>query len=373
MLGDSLTSHHHQNFLSLGALPLSISNHFVVMTVSSSNLNVLITIAAGIVCICPIFFNNVGLKYSTDDAALDIITNPLIYYSPSVIASFFVVIIPAADLLLDLPFAILSYLHLNKKASFRSASVVARLSDIERLLFITGVAVKSTIWFLAVDTDPHTRSLVTNCTENLSILFVLNPVAIFLQRCTVTFTDYTATVMIICSSVGMSLLTLSNYFQYDRHQYIGITLAGFTLTNMGAVIYVTLIGICAFKYCHEKYGTFKERQLHIKWLLSFFRKEPFTKEMRREQVNIMRSELYTNYVPALHMISSLIIFIATAYLGFSPDQNTVRKIEIKNYVVIIAEVMVLVIELRIRKNEIARGLVKTLNSFRSFYASIWRV
>jgi hypothetical protein len=346
-----------RDFSLLCALPLATSNYLILMTAFSSNLNVLITIAAGIVCICPIFFNNIGLKYSTDDASFDIITNPLIYYSPSVIASFFVVIIPAADLFLDLPFAVLSYLRPNKKASFRSASVVARLSDIERLLFIIGVAVKSTIWFLAADTDSHTRSLVTNCTENLSILLVLNPVAIFLQRCTVTFTDYTATILIVCSSTGMSLLALSNY---DRRQYVGITLAGFCITNMGALLYVTLIGICAFKYCHEKFGTSKERQLHVKWLLSFFQEAPVTtKEMKREQVNIMRSELYTNYVPALHMISSLIIFIATSYLGFSPDQNTPRKTEIKNYVVIIAEVMVLVIELRIRKNEIARGLVST--------------
>lgn len=269
------------------------------------------------------------------------------------------VIIPAADLLLDLPFAVLSYLRPSKKASYRSAPVVARLSDIERFLFIIGVAVKSTVWFLAADTDPHTRSLVTNCTENLSILFVLNPVAIFLQRCTVTFTDYTVTIMIVCSSLGLSLLALSNYSQYDRHQYIGITLSGFTITNIGAVLYVTLIGICAFKYCHEKFGTSKDRQLHIRWLFSSFRKAPLTKEMKREQVNIMRSELYTNYVPALHMISSLIIFIATAYLGFPAGEDTARKIEIKNYVVIIAEVLVLVIELRIRKSEIARGLVRT--------------
>jgi hypothetical protein len=46
------------------------------------------------------------------------------------------------------------------------------------------------------------------------------------------------------------------------------------------------------------------------------------------------------------------------YLSFLVNSDKLENFEMKNYFVIASQIMVLVIELRIRKNEITRGLVR---------------
>ena len=70
-------------------------------------------------------------------------------------------------------------------------------------------------------------------------------------------------------------------------------------------------------------------------------------------------EMYTNYIPALHMVSCLIILFANSSTYLADRDDLTEAIDKKNYIILIAEIIVLVIELRIRKNEITRGLVRT--------------
>ena len=90
-------------------------------------------------------------------------------------------------------------------------------------------------------------------------------------------------------------------------------------------------------------------QSFIKWLFQPFLKRRTVNEQHPEMTVDHDKELYTNYIPALHMASSLTIILAASILHFQPQVA---------YVIILAEVTVLVIELRIRKNEIARALVR---------------
>ena len=68
--------------------------------------------------------------------------------------------------------------------------------------------------------------------------------------------------------------------------------------------------------------------------------------------------MYTNYIPAFHMLSSFTLIICAGFVAY---RNTFYGVDVDDprvYVTIAAEVLVLVIELRIRKNEIVRGLVR---------------
>ena len=70
------------------------------------------------------------------------------------------------------------------------------------------------------------------------------------------------------------------------------------------------------------------------------------------------SELYANYIPALHMISMFVIIVSGLYVGLVPHEYQRMAYDRKNYIVLCAEILILVVELRIRKNEITRGLVR---------------
>ena len=73
-------------------------------------------------------------------------------------------------------------------------------------------------------------------------------------------------------------------------------------------------------------------------------------------------ELYSNYIPALHMLSLFVMGMANVYWKYARQSDETESLKIRNYITLGAQIMVLVIELRIRKNEIARGLVSD-NSF----------
>lgn len=342
----------------LSSLMAASKSHAMKAHASSfcEKLNLALTMIFGLICISPLFADKIGDRYETDDEIFDRSISPLIYYSPSVIASVFVVIIPATDLLIDLLTNAYLYYFPNESSRKKpdNGTEVSRLTDLERLIFILGVAVQSAIWFLPPDTSVATRSIVATCTENLSAIFVLNPVAIFLLRCTSTFTDYFVTVLVVLGGFGVSLISFSNFFRNDRATLTRISIAGISLANVAAALYVCLMITCLYKYCRNYFGTRLKRQLNFSAIVAQFGPKTLSKdEKNRVQYDY---ELYKNYIPALHMISSLVILTATAVTGAGSGKET-NAIEKKNYIVLIAEVVVLVIELRIRKNEIARGLV----------------
>ena len=90
-----------------------------------------------------------------------------------------------------------------------------------------------------------------------------------------------------------------------------------------------------------------------------------TKSMKKEE-NDDDINLYRNYIPALHMTSTLIIAFANIVAKYASNDNASSAYKGKSHAVLIGEILVLVIELRIRKNEIARGLVSARFALFSF-------
>ena len=97
------------------------------------------TIFGAIICLSPLFVLNY-LKFES---------NPTTTHTVS-LGKLFLVLIPLTDLLLDLPANVISYIYNDGGAFNRQVeiSVVIRLTDIERLLFMMGVAIQSAVYFV---------------------------------------------------------------------------------------------------------------------------------------------------------------------------------------------------------------------------------
>ena len=291
--------------------------------------------------------------------------NHLSFYTDVVIpgtllpGSFLVIIIPAADLMLDFISQILFNFCPDQKACNKQveSSVVIRLSDRERFLFMVGVAFQSAVYFVPNTTDPTTAFLVSICCNNCSVLLTLGPIAIFLQRCTTTFTHLRTSTLLITLIIGLMFFTVSSYYRFGSNEYNVLATIGRLFVAISGILFSLTTFLCAKRYITEKLDTVEKRDIGRRWLRSSFRVSTqavspiVTKKVDSDD------ELYSNYIPALHMLSVIIIGLATISVEFASSGGNVAAVVIKSYFTLAAEIMVLVIELRIRKNEIARGLV----------------
>jgi hypothetical protein len=232
-----------------------------------------------------------------------------------------------------------------------AVTIVNRLSDTERFLFILGVSVQSSIFFYR-QSDSVTMSNLYICTGSASLILQLVPIVTFLGRILEIFTPIRTFVIVVTGVTGASLYSLFYFFYLWYNLPVDILRIAVGFSAFGVAIYIVLVSICMVTYCQAKIKASK--WLHKKWKISSSTKELEVKCEIKMSYDV-DEDFYNNYVPALHMMASL-IFIgvnATVFFTLSPS-----FFEGKNYVLIFAEVIVLVTELRIRKNEVVRALVR---------------
>ena len=318
-------------------------------------INLAITLAVAAICLSPLATIQ---QYQFDSPLTK--RDSIVYNNASFVAPFFVVLIPLTDLLLDYPSRIAAFFQSVKdhRKTKAPSSVVIRLTDTERLLFIIGVAVQATVGFLPAATPLSTMDIVHNCTGNLSVILTLGPILTFLQRCTITFTTLRCFLVLIPAAIGLCVISLSN-FSRSKRTFQPIILCGSFILVFSWLIYMVIITTCAVRYCRQKNSSYSERKACFQWIVDPLKSLKAIQQGKKDLSVDNDSDLYTNYIPALHMISSITIACANAYVSYSPNYNTSATYENKNYAVLVAEILVLVIELRIRKNEIARGLVSS--------------
>jgi hypothetical protein len=325
----------------------------------SPKFNLSIVVLSALFCLTPIFNLSNEAPYSTDDSVVfGYVTSTLVQRSPSLMASFFVALIPAGDLFLDVPSHFFSFFYGDKKLARRSdlPPAVVRLSDLERFSFIVGVGIQSCVWFSSESENIPTLGILYFSTTNSSILLVAGPILAYLQRCTTTFTSLRVLSISIIGSLGFAILTICNFFRNDIVVYRILNQLGSLLTSIACLIYVVLTFWCAIKYLNKKLNTVEERDALISCMNCKAGRLGTSNDSTDND-----TELYENHIPALHVTALFIIFISSAYthlislLATDADRGTAY--ERKNYVCIVAQIIVLITELRIRKNEIARGLV----------------
>lgn len=310
-----------------------------------------------IFCLTPLFLLKSAHLYISHDENSVFIEKAIMGSSTSQFASFFVALLPAADLLLDIPAKIASYIYCDEKGPKKLADTkVVRLTELERFLFIVGILLHSCSSFMPSATQFAQLRLVYKCTNSASILLILVPIVVFLERTTVTFTPWRTFFITFVATLSFVFLTLTIFFYANEPARVNLFLTGQALSSMSGLMYVLLIGFCFVKFIQEKVGTIEARQSFSLSVRKYI-KEPLLAIKPIDMSTDLRSQLYTHCIPALHMISSLIICAALFAASYSHRNNLASAYERRDYIVLAGEIMVLVIELRIRKNEIARGLV----------------
>lgn len=322
------------------------------MVLSSERVNICVALVifGAIFCLAPLISLTPDEDYALVDSFLDRVSWDINRSSPFFLISISIILIPFADLVLD--FITVYYGRESLLRRRVKSSGVIRLTDIERLLFVTGIAIQSTLYFLPNATNDHTINLVNHCVGNANALLLLSPIVIFLGRCTVSFTPNKTLWLTICPVVGLIVRTISYFYRSDAVKYSHINVAGTTIVLAGAALYGHCILLCCHKYYQSKLGSPSDRQL---WSRSMFQ----SNQQKSFEDPDYSAEVYTNYVPALHIISSITICLSTSIKGLSPSSSVNLVWVDPDYIIICAEIMVLVIELRIRKNEITRGLVRS--------------
>lgn len=315
----------------------------------------LLTAVGGAICLSPLFFLNIQ-KFG--EGAVN-------YQQPAT-NLFFVIIIPAADLLLDIPAHCFSYFYRVPKKNRMpvKASVVSRLTDFERALFILGVAIQTIVSSHPSKEALSDAAIIESSVNNCSVFLTLGPIIIFLNRCTLTFTWLRTFSILFTGFIGLTFYTVSYYClsQEKNTSYNAIFFIGdVTVTACGLILLLTILR-SAVSYLQEK--------LKCPVATLFFRRLLVSPKIHQEEEveddssNTVDNdrELYSNYIPALHMLSLFVMGMANVYWKYARQSDETESLKIRNYITLGAQIMVLVIELRIRKNEIARGLVSD-NSF----------
>ena len=344
---------------------------FAMVYLSPQTSNLVTIILGALFSLSPLW--NYGVVYNTDDAiSLYRETDSIASRNPSLLASLFVVLIPAADLFLDLPSHIYDHLHSKKVPCKKVKSEIFRLDDFERFLFIIGVSIQSSVFFLPMSADLSTFGTVYSSTTNASVLLVLGPILTYLSRCTTTFTPARTFGIVTTATMGNIILTIGTLSQPYTNSNL-MKRIGTAIVGSSGVFFVLLIAVCAYKYC-----ALPSHQQSLITLISNLnpcerlpvKSDGATRQKKKDGDN----ELYTNYIPGLHMATSAVIIFYNVYLAFLVNSNKLVNFEMKNYIVIASQIMVLVIELRIRKNEITRGLVcySVLFSVRSLHVLFLR-
>lgn len=329
-----------------------------MLTEVSQRLNLTIAAIGAIFCICPPLLSLRSPNHGDlfDSSLYREVTKTLLERSPSLLAPLFVVLIPVTDQLLDMPELISSYLHPElKPTACAKSTVVVRLNNAEKLLFMLGMCIQSAAWFLPAKTSISMLGLVYFSTTNASILIVMAPILTFLQRCTTTFTTFRSSAITVTATIGVMIFTISNVLHFHNRANPALDLIAWLMTGLAGIYFVALILVCAFKYCRIKLATPADRQALLRL---FVKQEEEANKIKTDILIDNDSELYGNYIPALHMISIFVIIVSGLYVGIAPHEYQSMAYDGKHYIVLCAEILILVVELRIRKNEITRGLVR---------------
>ena len=303
-------------------------------------------IVGTIICLSPLFFLN--------ERRFTMVSVDPHSFLP---LSFMVVIIPAADLILELPSYLTAYFYPKKKSTINyvDSTVVIRLTDSERLLFIIGVALPSVVFFLPNSMDITMISVVNSCTNNCNVLLTVVPITIFLRRCTTTFTHRRTSALINTLVIGLIFYTVSYYFEEGSNINMTTALVGNIFVTISVLLFLFVVMLCIISYWRQKMATTSTRAALL-WLTNSPTRLSTT-TVNPDGVD-NDTELYTNYIPALHMLSMTTIAVANFYVKLSKFDQVAAAYDHRTYMTLIAEILVLVLELRIRKNEVTRGLVR---------------
>jgi hypothetical protein len=336
-----------------------------------SDITLLIIIFGALMCLAPLLRLPSTASYdSFDDGSSSNITNSLLtsqFYRESLTAGLFIVAIPTADLCVELS-QYLFVLLTTRNSEDRVFSKVVRLTNFERILFICGVIIRSAA--IMVPVHYKTIQLLFDCTNNSSTILMTCPVMVFFGRCTTTWTPSLTLFTISLTVVSNILETSSFFFETQTTMCTNLLTSSQILVILAVVMVFSLTFLCFYKFMRIKIGPrlretcgAGKRTFPIDDVAESMNVTEAAKNIESDKKPlqvVVIDELYENYVPGAHMFLAVIVastYVMSAILRRAYPSLTSTIGGYENVLVLISAVSVLIVEYRIRGNEITRGLV----------------
>lgn len=315
----------------------------------------LTTLIGLLFCLSPL----VLLDFSSDDiiVAYDFTFGRLKYknltQSPSVVGSMYIVIIPLIDVLLDFCQSIWDYFNPKKKQKVAD-TILYRLTDKERFVFIVGMIFQSAINFLVpYEFDGLSTGIIFYCTRGAAQILLMAPILLNLERSTTTFTHLITTSIFATGVMGIILKTIQILFQTDERYQLTVSI----LLSFASVMFLLTVMTSLILFFLEKYVTRSNRRYcnnsYVNSIYDYLVPIISNNTEDKDKVDL----IYTHYIPGIHMFAWVIIVVTEAAWTLG-----LISFEVENYCALLGQVIVLVTELRIRKNEVGRGLIALLDS-----------
>lgn len=236
--------------------------------------------------------------------------------------------------------------HLSSKGS------TLRLSPMERLLFVVGIASLS-IFTLVTPAEGYSYDSIAlyYSLTNFSTILSICPIVLFLERCTKLWTPLRSFLVILFVNIGSVMGSISYCFAINSNEYYVLS-----MTASAAIAAATCVLAVVCCWCVQDFIIYLDR----------CRKTAFNKESWMIYVHRIfsqprgSSDFYKHYIPEIHTFTLIAMCVTNVAWYFIIDD----VVHITSTFMCIQSgvaVVVFVVEIRIRQNEVLRGLVSTVH------------
>ena len=302
----------------------------------------------------------VGIADGTDNEQLYHNLLDSIYYREASVSSLLITIPSAVDVLIDIFFhvaVLLSKKLSNKKVSDKvkhiNTSTILRLSTAERSTFIIGVACVS-VFTLSSPTATYSSSSLAlyYSLSNFSTILTMCSIMFFLERCSKMWTPVYTSSVVLFTNLGSVISSISYCFTINSDIYTVLNTTAAALICAACCIFFL---VCAVWVMQAILSYRRSEKISQDWISCIMEVFDETKGCR---------SFYKYYVPGIYTVA-IMAFISSNVAWYFLQINLVEATATLICLQTAVAVVVFVVEIRIRQNEVLSGLVSTL------YLSRW--
>lgn len=281
------------------------------------------------------------------------------FYRDASLATFMVTIPSAVDAIIDVfqtfvayaskkilkPTVLTSVKHISANAT------AVRLSPMEKLAFTVGVA-SLCAFSLSPDMDTNFNGVslaLYYSVTNFNTICTICPLVFFLKRCTKLWTPFRSFLVIFLVNFGSVVSAVSFSFSPSSSTYFILCMTAATCICCATFIMVFICWIFIRQFIIANYRIKKSDFATESW-------GSFICQTMRQSRSY--GKFYNNYVPVMHTVA-LLTFSVTNVAWYFILTDIVYITTLFTILQLTAAIILFVVEIRIRQNEVQRGLVRT--------------
>jgi hypothetical protein len=281
------------------------------------------------------------------------------FYRDASLSTLLITIPSGIDAVVDIALDSMEFLANNARQNVISSSVKhlsskssgLRLSPAERLGFVIGIASLS-VFSITTPVEGYSYDSIAlyYSLTNFSTILSICPIVFFLERCTKLWTPLRSFLVISFVNLGSVIGSASYCFDINGEEYYTLSMTASALIAAATFVLAVVCGLCVkdfFVYLNRSRKTAFNR---LSWA-SYIHK---TFSQSRGS-----SEFYKHYVPEIHTFALVAICVTNVAWYFIID-DVVSITSTFMCIQTAVAVVVFVVEIRIRQNEVLRGLVSTV-------------